>query len=76
MDGVAFAPDVFHQVLGVFTADELALRPLGHQRVGKRQATHNMASADLERGVGTDGEFHTFHQPQKSCLIRGYQHLP
>ena len=52
----AFAADVFDQVAGMFAANELAFAALQLERIGQRQATHDMPRAYLQRGIDAESD--------------------
>jgi len=47
----------FQQIARMLAADESALRSAFTQGICQRQATHHMAGANLERGIGTKNDF-------------------
>jgi hypothetical protein len=49
--------DEVQQVACMRAADEGTLRTAIAQGIGQRQAAHDVASADLQRGVGAEGDF-------------------
>src|SRR5690554_3879869 len=51
MDRVATGLDQFTQVPRVLPAEEVALGTLSLQSIGEGQAAHDVAAADLQRGV-------------------------
>ena len=55
---VSLAADELYQVSSVFAADEMAICTARSKRIGQGQAAHDMACADLQRGVGAEDDFH------------------
>src|SRR5690554_4384943 len=72
MDLVATGLDQLDQVPGVFPAEEVALGALGLQGIGEGQAAHDVAAADLQRGVGAEGD----HLPLELGGYRRFAHAP
>jgi hypothetical protein len=48
---------LFNHITRVLATNEMTLGTSGLQRVGQRQATHDMADTDLQGSVGADGYF-------------------
>src|SRR5690554_6889394 len=73
MYGKATRLDHLTQVTRMLSAQEMALGPLSLQGIGKGQAAHDVAAADLQRGVGAKGYQHV--QPPSTTMLAPFMKL-
>jgi hypothetical protein len=58
MDFIATLVDDFQKVTRMLATDEVAIRTLGFELIGQRQAAHYMADTYLQGGIGPNRYAH------------------
>src|SRR5690625_4704703 len=72
IDFIATGLDQLTQVPRALPAEEVTLGALRLQGIGEGQAAHDVAAADLQRGVSAEGD----HLPLKLEGYRRFAHAP